>query len=380
MKIVIAPDSFKGSITAKDICSTVKRGILRVFPDADVIEIPLADGGEGTMENMVYATNGSKRQVVVTGPLGNKIGAEYGVLGDNETVVIEMAQASGLTLLQEHERNPLITTSFGTGELIKAALDAGYRKFIIGIGGSATNDGGAGMLKALGIQFYKKDGSLLPEGGASLIDLEQIDDANLDHRIKESTIIIASDVTNPLCGPNGASAIFGPQKGATPEMVNALDEGLNNFAKIVHKKRNIDMRELIGGGAAGGMGATLITFLKAELHSGVHVIMEKLRFEEKIKDADLIITGEGRLDSQTLSGKLISGVSKIAGKHKVPVIALCGGLNLEVNKLCAELGLLSAFSIVPGPCTLEEAMNQAPDWIPERMEAIMQIIKYPWSK
>lgn len=363
-----------------DICSAVKKGVLKVFPNANVIEIPLADGGEGTMENMIYATSGSKKQVMVTGPLGDKITAEYGVLGDHKTVVVEMAQASGLTLLQEYERNPLITTSFGTGELIKAALDDGYRKFIVGIGGSATNDGGIGMLKALGIKFYKKDGSLLPEGGASLIDLDCIVDASLDHRIKESTIIIASDVTNPLCGPNGASAVFGPQKGATPEMVKALDGGLNNFAEIVHKQKNIDIRELTGGGAAGGMGAALITFLGAELHSGVHVIMEKLSFEEIIKDADLIITGEGRLDSQTLSGKLITGVSKIAGKHEVPVIALCGGLNLEVTRLSEELGLLSAFSIVPGPCTVEEAMKQAVDWIPERIEAIMRIMKFQWSK
>lgn len=378
MKIVIAPDSFKGSISAMDICTSVKIGILRVFPNANVIEIPLADGGEGTMENMVYATNGSKRQVVVTGPLGNKVSAEYGVLGDNETVVIEMAQASGLTLLQEHERNPLVTTSFGTGELIKAALEHGYRKLIIGIGGSATNDGGMGMLKALGVQFYKKGGSQLSEGGASIKELDRIDEANLDPRIKESTIIIASDVTNPLCGPNGASAIFGPQKGATPEMVKALDEGLDNFANIVHKQKNVDMRELIGGGAAGGLGATLITFLEAELHSGVHVIMEKLRFEDQIKDADLIITGEGRLDSQTLSGKLISGVSKMAGKHEIPVIALCGGLDIEISQLVHELGLLSAFSIAPGPCTLEEAMVQAADWIPERVEAIMRIVKLRW--
>ncbi len=376
MKIVIAPDSFKGSISAKDICTSVKRGILRVFPNADVIEIPLADGGEGTMENMVYATNGSKRKVEVTGPLGHKVSAEYGVLGDNETVVIEMAQASGLTLLQEHERNPLVTTSFGTGELIKAALDEGYRKMIIGIGGSATNDGGMGMLKALGVKFHKKDGSQLSEGGASLKDLDRIDAAYLDPRVKESTIMIASDVTNPLCGSNGASAIFGPQKGATPEMVKALDEGLDNFSKIVHTQKSVDMRELIGGGAAGGLGATLITFLEAELHSGVQVIMEKLRFEDQIKDADLIITGEGRLDSQTLSGKLINGVSKMAGKHEIPIIALCGGLDIEISQLVQELGLLSAFSIAPGPCTLEEAMVQAADWISERVEAIMRIIKF----
>ncbi|WP_458414571.1 glycerate kinase [Schinkia sp. CFF1] len=378
MKIVVAPDSFKGSISARDICTAVHKGILRVFQNADVVEIPLADGGEGTMENMVYSSNGTKKQVEVTGPLGEKVKAEYGILGDHETVVVEMAQSSGLPLLKESERNPMITSTFGTGELIKDALDNGFRKFIVGIGGSATNDGGMGMLKALGVKFYKRDCSLLSEGGASLIQLHHFDESNLDARVKECKFIVASDVTNTLCGPNGASAIFGPQKGATPEMVKKLDEALNNFADVVHKQKNMDMRKLVGGGAAGGLGAGLITFLGAELQSGIEVMMKELHFEEKIKDADLIITGEGRLDSQTLSGKLITGVSKAAKKYEVPVIALCGGLTIETNQV-DELGLLSAFSIVPGPCPLEEAMKQAASWIPARVEAIMRIIKYQWS-
>ena len=375
MKIVIAPDSFKGSISARDFCTAVKAGVKRVFPDAKVVEVPLADGGEGTMENIVFASKGTKKRVKVTGPIGEKVAAEYGILGDKETVIIEMAQASGLPLLKEHERNPLITTSYGTGDLIKAALDDGFRKFIIGIGGSATNDGGMGMLKALGISFYDKNGSPLPEGGAALIDLHHIDETNFDQRLKESTIVVASDVTNLLCGPNGASAVFGPQKGATKEMAKKLDDALDHFAETVYKTKNIDMRELIGGGAAGGLGAALITFLGAKLQSGIDVIMKELKFEREILDADLIITGEGRLDTQTLSGKVISGVSKLARKYRIPVIALCGGMNLEAHKF-DELGLLSAFSIVPGPCTLEEAMEHAAAWIPERIEAIMRILNY----
>lgn len=374
VKIVVAPDSFKGSISARDICLAVKKAVHQVVPDAQVVEIPLADGGEGTMENMVAASGGVKKQVEVTDPLGRRITAEYGVLGDGETAVIEMAQSSGLPLLQEHERNPLITTSFGTGELIQAALDDGYRKIIVGLGGSATNDAGLGMLKALGVRFYKKDGSPLDEGGGALLDLHTFDESTLDPRIKESTIVVACDVTNPLCGPNGASFVFGPQKGATKEMVTKLDQALNHFAEVVHKQKNVEMRNIIGGGAAGGLGAALITFLGVELKSGIEVVMEGIQFTEKAKDADLVITGEGRLDSQTLSGKVINGVCNAVKEYDIPVIALCGGLSLPANKF-DELGILSAFSIVPGPCTLEEAMKQADRWIEERVVAILRLVK-----
>ncbi|WLD93818.1 glycerate kinase [Alkalihalobacillus sp. AL-G] len=375
MKIVVAPDSFKGSISAKDICSTVTIGVKRVFPEAIVKEIPLADGGEGTMENMVHASNGTTKQVDVTGPIGKKIKAEYGLLGDNQTVVVEMAQASGLPLLQDHEKDPMKTTTFGTGELIKHALDDGFRKFIVGLGGSATNDGGTGMLRALGMSFHRKDGTHLPEGGAALIDLDHVDDSKLDPRLKECSIVIASDVTNKLCGPDGASAVFGPQKGATADMVKQLDKALNHFSEVVLTQMDTDMSELVGGGAAGGVGAALITFLDAEIQPGIDIIMEKLNFESDIKDAQLVITGEGRLDSQTLSGKVINGVSKRAQMQGVPVIALCGGLDLETNKF-DDLGILSAFTIVPGPCQLEEAMVSASNWIPDRIEAIMRVLKY----
>ncbi|WP_077624712.1 glycerate kinase [Sediminibacillus massiliensis] len=375
MKVVVAPDSFKGSVSAKDICLAVETGIKRVFSDAIVDQIPLADGGEGTMENLVFASNGSTYPVNVTGPLGDKVQAAYGVMGDGMTVVIEMAQASGLPLVPENKRNPMVTTSYGTGELIKHALHAGYRKFIIGLGGSATNDGGVGMLQALGINFYDENGKHISKGGRGLLDLKTYDGSGLDTRVKESHFTIASDVTNRLCGPNGASAIFGPQKGATPEMIDKLDMALNNFAEIVEKKTGINVKEMQGGGAAGGMGAALLAFLGAEIKSGINVVMEQTGFEERLKDADLLITGEGKLDGQTLSGKVIKGVCAPAVKQDVPIIALCGTVDIGTDK-SNDMGLLCALSIVPGPCSLETALREAPAWITERTEAIMQIIKH----
>ncbi|MBM7570200.1 glycerate kinase [Aquibacillus albus] len=374
MKVVISPDSFKGSISAIEFCSAVSNGILRVFPNASIEKIPLADGGEGTMENMVLSTGGTMRSVMVKGPLGNEVNASYGILGDQKTIVIEMAEASGLTLVEPEKRDPFIASSFGTGELIKHALNDGYRQFVIGLGGSATNDSGAGMLKALGMELFGKDGVPLPEGGGHLIDLVNYDKTNLDPRLTEASFQIASDVTNVLCGPKGASAIFGPQKGASPDMVSHLDKAINHFSDIVYKQEGVDMRPIIGGGAAGGMGAALVTFLDAEVRSGIDVVMEGIKFEEKIKGADLVITGEGKLDEQTLSGKVIAGVNKVTKKYQIPIIALCGGIELDFTKL-DDLGLLSAFSIVPKPCSLEEAMDEAPKWVEERTESFMRVIR-----
>lgn len=374
MKIVVAPDSFKGSISARELCASFKKGVLRVFPHAEVVEMPLADGGEGTLENMVYASEGRLVEVEVKDPLGRPIRAAYGVLGDGRTVVIEMAQASGLPLLTEEEKNPLITTSYGTGELIRHALDAGYRHFIIGLGGSATNDGGTGMLRALGVKFYDKDGLPLPEGGGALSHLDHFDESGMDPRIKEAVFTIASDVTNPLCGPDGASAVFGPQKGATPDMVRILDQGLDRFGEIIFRQKGIDIRNVPGSGAAGGVGAALMAFLRAKMKSGIEVVMEAIGFEKSIRDADLVITGEGKLDAQTLSGKVIAGVSRVARSRNVTVIALCGGIQLEGHQL-DELGVAAGFSIVPGPCTLEEAMEKASNWVVDRTEQIMRLLK-----
>jgi glycerate 2-kinase len=375
MKVVIAPDSFKGSISAKDICEAIKKGIFTVYPEAEVKAVPLADGGEGTLESMVCASNGTFRSVLVRCPMGKEVEAAYGVLGDEETVIIEMAQASGLPLVKPEERNPYTASSYGTGQLIKHALDAGYRRFIIGLGGSATNDAGTGMLTALGIKLFNENGELLPEGGGYLKQLSYFDDSKLDPRLTESTFIIASDVVNKLCGPDGASAVFGPQKGADPEMVEHLDQALSHFAEIVYKQKGIDIRELKGGGAAGGMGAALMGFLDAAVQSGIEIVMKEIDFEKQILDADLVLTGEGKLDSQTLSGKVIAGVAEIAHKYQVPVVVLCGGMDLDTASF-DHLGILTAFSIVPGPCSLEEAMRKAPTWVTQRTESIMRIISY----
>jgi len=373
MKIIIAPDSFKGSISAKDLCASIKQGIHRIVPTAEVMSIPLADGGEGTMANIVEATEGEIITTEVLNPLMKPLTASYGILGDNKTAVIEMAQASGLPLLTESERNPLVTTSYGTGQLIKDALDKGYRRFIIGLGGSATNDAGMGILRALGMEFYDHNHNPLPEGGGFLSELNFIDETGFDSRIFDSEILIASDVTNPLCGEIGASAIFGPQKGATREMVQILDNALSHFGEIILKQKGIEVRSIPGGGAAGGIGAALVTFLDATIYSGIELIMKEVQFEQKTEQADLIFTGEGKLDHQTLSGKVIMGVSNMAKKHNIPVIALCGQLELDESAL-QQLGILSAFSIIKEPCTLETAFANTAEWTTDAVEKIMRMI------
>lgn len=373
MKIVVAPDSFKGSISSKDLCTAVKTGIHRVFPDAEVIEIPLADGGEGMMESLVYATSGSKKEANVTDPLGRPILAQYGVLGDGKTAVIEMAQASGLPLLSPDERNPLRATTYGTGQLLLAALDDGYDQFIIGLGGSATNDGGTGMLRALGVNFYDENDELLEEDLTALQQLAKIDVTGMDPRLKKIRCTIASDVTNPLCGPKGATAIFGPQKGVTDDMIPILDSALENYGKVIHDQFGIEIIEAEGAGAAGGLGAALVAFLDGEMQSGIDILLDVMNFQEMIKGADLIITGEGKLDQQTLSGKVISGVSKRAEREYIPVIVLCGSNELDSESL-DQLGVAASFSIVPGPCSLDEAFFHTKEWAENQSEQIMRLI------
>ena len=376
MKIVIAPDSFKGSISARAVCTAMRRGIEAACPNAEIIEIPLADGGEGTVENLVHATDGTLVPVKVTGPLGTPVQAHYGILGDRQTAVIELAQASGLTLVPPAQRDPRIATTCGTGELIRHALDAGYRRLIIGLGGSATNDGGTGMLRALGVSFFDEKGNVLPDGGAALAHLASLDDRRLDPRLQDAAILIASDVTNPLCGPTGASAVFGPQKGATPAMVAELDRALNRLGEVVFQHKGLDIRTLSGGGAAGGTGAALLGFANATLRPGIEVVMEATRLHEHLQDADLVLTGEGSLDFQTLSGKVIAGVTRSAANTPggVPVVALCGTTTLTADQQDA-LGLLAAFSIVPGPCSLEEAIANAARWTEERTCQIIRLFR-----
>ncbi|WP_028611092.1 glycerate kinase [Paenibacillus harenae] len=372
MKVVVAPDSFKGSISAQELCAAVRAGIQAADPSAEVVELPMADGGEGTLETLLYAAKGRSCEVTVKDPLGRPVKASYGVLGDGQTVIVEMAQASGLTLLQLEERNPLVTSSYGTGELIRHALHAGYRHFVIGLGGSATNDGGAGMLKALGVNFFDAEGELIPEGGAGLAALSAVDLSGLEPAVRESSFRIASDVTNPLCGPFGASAVFGPQKGATADSVRLLDKALYHYGGVLQQLTGIDVRRLPGSGAAGGTGAALMAVLKAESSSGIDLIMEAVDFEAHIRNADLILTGEGRLDGQTLSGKVIAGVCRRAGKYNIPVIALCGSMELAAERQ-DEIGLTAAFSIVPGPCSLEQAMGSAALWAKAQVGQVMRL-------
>ncbi|WP_373229444.1 glycerate kinase [Cohnella sp.] len=379
MRILIAPDSFKGSISAKDVGLAIEDGIRKVIPDADVVHLPLADGGEGTIESMVFALGGSVGEAIVHDPLGREIKASFGVLKDGNTVIIEMAQASGLPLLQEYERNPLITSTVGTGELIRHCLDKGYRHFLLGLGGSATNDAGMGMLKALGVQFLDSGGNNLPEGGASLNKLERIDTSNIDTRLKESSFIAVSDVRNILCGEHGASHIFGPQKGANAQEAALLDQALRRFGDVVNEQLNIDIITLPGSGAAGGIGAAAVAFLQAEIRSGIDLILEYYHFDDRIIGADLLITGEGKLDSQTLSGKVISGVCKKASLYNIPVVALCGSVQLSTSSM-DDLGLTACLPIVNGPCRLEEAIANSYEWTRDRAEQMMRLAVLAFPK
>lgn len=374
MKVVIAPDSYKGSLTAQEVAESIERGIKRVLSSADVIKVPMADGGEGTVQSLVDGTGGEIVKVRVKGPLLKEVEAFYGILGDGETAVIEMAAASGLPLITKEERNPLLTTTYGTGELIKHALSRGCRKIIIGIGGSATNDGGSGMVKALGVKLLDEKGEDIGFGGQSLGSLKSIDTGNIDPRLKECTITAACDVDNPLCGLKGASHIFGPQKGADAQMVEILDGNLANYAEVVKKDLGIDIKDVPGAGAAGGLGGGLLAFLNANLKRGIEIVIETTKLEDKIKDADLVITGEGMIDYQTAFGKTPIGVAKLAGKYNIPVIAVAGGIGKDAEALYSK-GFDSIFSIVDKPMTLEDAMKDGSILIEKTVERIMRLLK-----
>ncbi|WP_416411821.1 glycerate kinase [Pantoea sp. App145] len=358
MKIVIAPDSYKESLSALEVASAIEAGFRDIFPEADYVKIPVADGGEGTVEAMVAATQGSIVRLTVTGPLGEPVDAFYGLSGDTRTAFIEMAAASGLERVPASRRDPLITTSFGTGELIKNALDRGVGHIIIGIGGSATNDGGSGMMQALGARLLDNQGHEIAYGGGALPQLARIEIDRLDARIRQCRFEVACDVTNPLTGEKGASAIFGPQKGATPELVEQLDQALAHYADIIHRDLDIDVLHIAGGGAAGGMGAALHAFCQAELRRGIEIVTEALGLAEQVQDADLVITGEGRIDSQTINGKVPIGVAQVAKQFNKPVIGIAGSLTADVG-VVHEHGLDAVFSVLFGICTLEEALANA---------------------
>lgn len=373
VKILIVPDKFKGSLSAFEVANNIEKGILKVLPEAFIEKIPIADGGEGTVKSLVDATGGNIIKVNVKDPLFRDIESFYGILGDGKTAVIEMAAASGLYLLKDYERNPMITTTYGTGQLIKDALDRGCRKFIIAIGGSATNDGGAGMAEALGVKFYDKYGREIGLGGGELSKINSIDVSNFDDRIAKCEFVAACDVENPLIGENGASRVYGPQKGATKEAVEILDKNLEYYGKFLEKYFNKKIIDVPGSGAAGGLGAGLIAFLNAQLKSGIEITIETLKIEEKIKEAEIVISGEGKIDFQTAFGKTISGIAKLCQKYNKPLIAIAGTVE-EVDKLY-DIGVSSAFSIIEKPMSLEDAMKDAPILLQKSAENIFRLIK-----
>lgn len=359
-KVVIAPDSFKESLSALEVAEAIERGFRQIFPQVQYVKLPMADGGEGTVDSMVAATGGEIVRAEVTGPLGQPVQAFYGLLGEGETAVIEMAAASGLHLAPKAQRDPRMTTSYGTGELILAALERGVKAIILGIGGSATNDGGAGMLQALGVKLLDDQRQCLQPGGAALAQLAYIDLSGMDPRLQQVSITAACDVDNPLCGANGASAVFGPQKGATPETVAQLDAALRHYGTLLEQATGREVINVPGAGAAGGMGAALLGMLNARLRPGIEIVIETLRLEEALRDADLVITGEGRLDSQSIHGKTPIGVARVAKRYGLPVIGIAGSLSKDYQ-VVHQHGIDAAFSVLDRVVSLEEALAEAAD-------------------
>jgi glycerate kinase len=362
MKIVIAPDSFKESLSALQVAAAIEAGMREVWPDAEYVKVPVADGGEGTVQALIDATGGRRVEVRVTGPLGEPVDAFYGLVGDAgaRLAVIEMAAASGLESVPHERRDPLVSTTRGTGELILHAFEAGARRFVLGVGGSATNDGGAGMLQALGVRLLDGDGRELGPGGGALAQLARIDAAGLDARVRASDFQVASDVANPLVGPNGASAIFGPQKGATPAMVAQLDANLRRYADIVKRDLGQDVADLPGAGAGGGIAAAMIVFLNGRLRPGVEIVTEAVGLDAAVRGADLVVTGEGRIDGQTVHGKTPMGVARVAARHGVPTIAIAGSLATDAEAVHAH-GIEALSAAVTRPCSLAEALAAGED-------------------
>lgn len=371
MKIVIAPDSFKESLSAPAVAAAIAQGLRRALPTVDCICIPMADGGEGTVEAILAATEGERQINTVQDALGRPIQAHWGWLSGN-VAVIEMACAAGLEHIDLSERDPLRASSFGVGQLIREALELGAEKIVLGLGGSATNDAGAGMLQALGLSLLDDQGHELPLGGAALAQLAQLDRTHLDPRLNQVEFIIASDVNNPLCGPSGASAIFGPQKGATPEQVKTLDHALSHFAAVCAQTLGQDHRDAPGAGAAGGVGFAALAWMRARFRPGVEVVAELGGLAQAIEGAQLVITGEGRMDAQTLSGKTPMGVAKIAQSAGVPVIAIAGSLG-EGYQALYQSGIVAAFSLVSGPTTLAHACTHAEALLSDRAQDILRL-------
>ena len=374
MKIIIAPDSFKESMTAKEACEAIEKGMKIALPNAEFIKVPMADGGEGTTQSLVDATEGKMYFVETTGPLGEKVKSKFGILGNGEIAVLEMASTSGLELVPREKRNPMITTTYGTGELIKKAMDMGAKTILIGIGGSATNDGGAGMIQALGGKLLDENGKQISFGGGELSKIKKIDLSELDSRIKNIKFIAACDVQNPLTGETGAANVFGRQKGATEEMVKNLDNNLKHYAELIRKDVKVDVENIPGAGAAGGLGAGLMAFLNAELRKGIDIVVEYSKLEEKIKGADFVITGEGSIDSQTRFGKTPYGVVSVAKKYGVPNITLAGNVSKDIEILY-DYGFDAIFSIMQGVDNLDNALKNGKVNLEKTAKNIARLIR-----
>ena len=373
MKAVVAIDSLKGSLSSMEAGNAIAEGIYRADAEAKVEVRQLADGGEGTVDALVQGMNGSLRKVRVTGPLGDKVDAAYGIIEEAKMAVIEMSAAAGITLVPDEKKNPLFTTTYGVGEMIRDAIEKGCRKFVVGIGGSATNDGGIGMLQALGYDFLNSKGNAVPYGAKGLEDLAEIRKEHVLPELAQCEFKVACDVTNPLCGPLGASAVYGPQKGATPEMVREMDQWLADYAKLAANCSERADAEHPGTGAAGGLGFAFLTFTNAVLESGIKIVLEETKLEQYIQDADIVITGEGRLDGQTAMGKAPVGVAKLAGKYKIPVLAFAGSVTKDARK-CNEEGIHAFFPILRGITTLEDAMD-AENARRNLMETVEQVFR-----
>ncbi len=356
MKVAVAIDSFKGSLSTFQAGEAASQGIKRAYPNAEVIICPLADGGEGTVEAVVSATGGTMYEVNAVDPLARALVCQYGILPEKQTAVIEISAAAGITLLKEEEKNPLLTTTYGVGQIIKHAIAQGCKKFIVGLGGSVTNDGGVGMLQALGFEFLDDNGNEIPLGAKGLEKLAKIQTENALPELKNCEFLVACDVKNPLCGANGCSAVYGPQKGATKEMIEKMDVWLENYARLTKTVNENSTAEAAGAGAAGGLGFAFLAFLNGKLQSGIELVMNATGLEEKLKNVDVVVTGEGRLDGQSCMGKAPVGVAKTAKKYGKPVLAFSGCVTTDA-RLCNEHGIDAFFPIVRTPCTLQEAMD-----------------------
>ena len=375
MKIVIAPDSFKESLTSLEVANELEAGLRRVWPDAEYVKVPMADGGEGTVQSLVDATGGRIVKCAVSGPLGQKVLASYGLLGDGRTAVIEMAEASGLPLVPRSERDPLTASTFGTGELVSDAIHRGVEEIIVGLGGSATNDGGAGFAQALGVRFLDKDGAEIVGalGGGRLDEVQAIDMTNANPGLARVKVSVACDVTNPLCGEKGASAVYGPQKGATPEMVQRLDRNLAHLASLIKRDIGRDIAEFPGAGAGGGLGAGLLAFTDATMKRGVELVVAATKLDDQMKGAFLAVTGEGRVDFQTAFGKTPAGVAASARRHGVPVVAIGGGLSDDANGVF-EHGIDGLEAATSNPMPLEVAMKKSREYLQNAAERVARLI------